>query len=112
MEFHQIRYFVAVAEELSVSRAAERLHVTQPALSRQIGVLEGTLGVALFERVRKRMYLSEAGRWFLPRARQLLCDAETAVQQVGERWGFCRCFWMIWWRRRCGSSGSGMRGRR
>ena len=90
MEFHQIRYFVAVAEELSVSRAAERLHVTQPALSRQIGVLEGTLGVALFERVRKRMYLSEAGRWFLPRARQLLCDAETAVQQVGERFGAAR----------------------
>ena len=90
MEFHQIRYFVAVAEELSVSRAAERLHVSQPALSRQIAVLEDELGVALFDRIRKRMHLTDAGRWFLPRARQLLCDAETAAQQVGERFGGAR----------------------
>jgi DNA-binding transcriptional LysR family regulator len=90
MEFHQLRYFVAVAEELSVSGAARRLHLSQPALSRQIAVLEEEMGVVLFDRVRKRMRLSEAGRWLLPRARQILCDAETVVQQVGERFGQVR----------------------
>ncbi|MCB1231762.1 MAG: LysR family transcriptional regulator [Verrucomicrobiae bacterium] len=90
MEFHQLRYFVAAAEELSMTAAAHRLHVSQPALSRQIGALEEELGTALFDRIRKRIHLTEAGRFFLPKARQILCDAETAAQQVGERFAEVR----------------------
>jgi len=90
MEFHQLRYFVAAAEDLSISRAAERLHVTQPALSRQIAALEEELGVALFDRIRKRIHLTDAGRFFLPKARQLICDAETGAQQLREQFGDAR----------------------
>ena len=87
MEFHQLRYFVAAAETGSVTAAAARAHVTQPALSRQIAKLETRLGVDLFERRKQRIHLTEAGRWFLPRARQLLCDAETCEQQLRESFG-------------------------
>jgi DNA-binding transcriptional LysR family regulator len=90
MEFHQFRYFVAAAEDLSISRAAERLHVSQPALGRQIALLEKELGVALFDRIRKRIHLTDAGRFFLPKARQLICDAETGLQQVREQYGNAR----------------------
>jgi DNA-binding transcriptional LysR family regulator len=85
MEFHQLRYFVAAAETQSMTRAAEILHVSQPALSRQIAMLEDEVGVLLFDRVKQRIKLTEAGRFFLSKARQLLCDAETATQQVRER---------------------------
>jgi len=87
MEFHQLRYFVATAEELSITGAAKRLHLSQPALSRQILALEEELGVALFQRIKKRIHLTVAGRFFLDRARQILCDAETSAQQVRERFG-------------------------
>ncbi len=87
MEFHQLRYFVAAAEELNMTRAAERVHVSQPALSRQISALEEEIGVALFHRVKKRITLTEAGQFFLPRARKLLCDAETSVQLIRETYG-------------------------
>ncbi|MEM8952685.1 MAG: LysR substrate-binding domain-containing protein [Verrucomicrobiota bacterium] len=87
MEFHQLRYFVAAAEELSITRAAERVHISQPALSRQIAALEDELSVALFDRIRKRIHLTEAGRFFLPRARQILCDIETTAQQTREQFG-------------------------
>lgn len=90
MEFHQLRYFIAAAENLSISGAAKRLHVTQPALSRQIAVLEAELGVALFDRIRKRIHLTEAGRFFLPKARQIVCDAETSAQQLREQFGKAR----------------------
>ena len=90
MEFHQLRYFIAAAEELSVSRAAERLHVSQPAMSRQIALLEDELGVALFDRIKKRMHLTDAGRFFLGKARQIVCDAETSAQQVREQFGSAR----------------------
>jgi len=90
MEFHQLRYFVAAAEEMSMSRAAARVHVSQPALSRQIGLLEDEIGVLLFDRIRKRIYLTEAGGFFLSKARQLLCDAESGVQQVREQFGGVR----------------------
>jgi len=85
MEFDQLRYFVAAAEDGNFSRAAERMHVTQPALSRQIAGLERELRVKLFDRVRKRVQLNEAGRFFLGRARRILCDAETSAQQVREQ---------------------------
>ncbi len=90
VEFHQLRYFIAAAEDLSISAAAKRLHVTQPALSRQIAVLEAELGVALFDRIRKRIHLTDAGRFFLPKARQIVCDAETAAQQLREQFGKAR----------------------
>ena len=84
MELQQIRYFVAVAETGNVTVAAARLHLSQPALSRQVRALEDELGVPLFDRVRQRIRLTEAGRFFLDRARQLICDAETAALQVRE----------------------------
>lgn len=90
MEFHQLRYFIAAAEDLSISAAAKRLHVTQPALSRQVAVLEAELGVPLFDRIRKRIHLTDAGRFFLPKARQIVCDAETGAQQLREQFGKAR----------------------
>ncbi len=90
MEFHQLRYFVAAAETGSMSQAARREHVSQPALSRQVAQLERRLGVALFERRRQRIRLTDAGRFFLPKARQLLCDAATAQQLLEERFGGAR----------------------
>jgi DNA-binding transcriptional LysR family regulator len=85
MELDQLRYFVAAAEEASFSRAALRCHITQPALSRQIARLERELRTPLFERVRQRVALNEAGRFFLERARRILCDVETSSQQVREQ---------------------------
>ena len=82
MEFHQLRYFVAAAECLNISRAAERVHVSQPALSRQLRLLEDELGTELFQRVRKRIYLAEAGEVFLPRARRILAEAAEAAALV------------------------------
>lgn len=87
MEFHQLRYFVAAAEELSVTAAAKRLRVSQPALSKQIANLEEEVGTALFDRIRQRIHLTDAGRFFLPKARQILCDAEMATQQLRENFG-------------------------
>ena len=87
MEFHQLRYFVAAAEELSVSRAAIRIHVSQPALSRQIRLLEEELELKLFDRIKQRIHLTEAGKFFLVKARQILCDSEPAVQQAQEKFG-------------------------
>ena len=90
MECHQLRYFIAAAEELSISRAAERLHITQPALSRQVGALEQSVGVNLFDRIKQRIHLTDAGRFFLAKARQIICDAETLVQQSREQFGKAR----------------------
>ena len=87
MDFTQLRYFIAVAEMQNITRAAERLHVSQPALSRQISALEDGLGVALFDRIKKRIYLTEAGAFLLTRSREILCDVETTAQQVRERYG-------------------------
>ena len=79
MELRHLRYFVAVAEEQNVSRAAKRLHVSQPPLSRQIRDLETEMGVALFERSVKAIRLTEAGKIFLFEARAALQRAEDAV---------------------------------
>ena len=79
MELRHLRYFVGVAEEENVSRAALKLHVSQPALSRQIRDLEDELGFSLFERSAKSVRLTEAGRKFLVEARAVLQRAEDAV---------------------------------
>ncbi|MFC9694050.1 LysR substrate-binding domain-containing protein [Kribbella sp. NPDC056951] len=80
MELRQLRSFVVVAEELNVGRAAVRLHLTQPSLSRQIAALERDLGVELFARVRKRFVLTAAGATFLAEAQDLLRRSDEAVR--------------------------------
>ena len=77
-----MRYFVAVAEMESVSRAALKLHVSQPALSRQIRDLEDEIGFGLLERTAKSVRLTKAGRAFLDDARALLQHAEEAVKKA------------------------------
>jgi len=82
MELRHLRYFVVVAEEQNVTRAAARLRVSQPPLSRQIRDLESALGVALFERTAKSLRLTEAGRVFLDEADAVLRRVDAAVQAV------------------------------
>ncbi|TCO15398.1 DNA-binding transcriptional LysR family regulator [Kribbella steppae] len=80
MELRQLRSFVVVAEELNVGRAATRMHLTQPSLSRQIAALERDLGVELFARVRRRFVLTAAGETFLAEAQDLLRRSDEAVR--------------------------------
>lgn len=87
MDLKQIRYFVAVAEERSFTAAAERLNITQPPLSRQIQLLEETLGVQLIERDSRPLALTEAGRLFYEQSLQLLKRVEQiqiATTRVGQ----------------------------
>lgn len=81
MELRHLRYFVTTARSGSVSGAAARLHLTQPALSRQVRALEVELGVALFDRVGGRLVLSGVGRSLLPLAEELL-EQGTAFQRA------------------------------
>lgn len=84
MQFHQLRYFVAVAEARHFTRAAEALHVTQPSLSQQIRALEHELGADLFLRARGNITLTDAGEALLPMARRILADADAARREVQE----------------------------
>jgi LysR family cyn operon transcriptional activator len=81
MELRHLRYFLSVAEAASVSRAARRMHITQPALSRQIRDLESELGVRLFDRTGRHIQLTAEGEDLLGRSREVLTHAEL----LGER---------------------------
>ena len=82
MELRQLRYFVAVAETGNISRAAQAIFLTQPALSRQIKALEGEIGRDLLERRANSVRLTAAGEVMLPVARELLQHAERVLQRV------------------------------
>lgn len=78
MELRHIRYFLVLAEELNFSRAAERLHIAQPPLSRQIAELEEELEVRLFYRTKRHVELTQAGKVFLKKANQILDQVDQA----------------------------------
>ncbi|MFI6215324.1 LysR family transcriptional regulator [Nocardia brasiliensis] len=90
MELQQLRYAVALAEELNFTRAAARCHVVQSALSHQIKLLEKELGVELFARTSRRVEATVAGRAFLPAARASLAAAESAAADAAAAAGVVR----------------------
>ncbi|MDQ8201694.1 LysR family transcriptional regulator [Pelagicoccus sp. SDUM812003] len=84
MELHQLKYFLAVAEEGNFTRAAEKCFVSQPSLSAQIIKLEGELGQKLFNRLGRKAELTQAGRFLESRARTILMEVENAQRQIKE----------------------------
>ena len=82
MELRQLRYFIAVAEEMHFNRAAERLHIAQPALSQQIQRLERNLKTQLFIRTTRSVEITDTGRVLLEAARRVISEAERAQSQV------------------------------
>lgn len=85
MEIHQLRYFCAVAETGSFTRAAEREQIAQPSLSQQIIKLEEELGVRLFDRLGRTVRLTDMGQIFLPRARVILNELKAAKEEVADK---------------------------
>src|ERR1700687_1582354 len=83
MELRHLRYFIAIGEEQHYGRAARRLRVAQPALSRQIQDLEKELGFALFDRLPRGVKLNSAGKLFLEDARGILQEISEAVLRAG-----------------------------
>src|SRR6266550_774718 len=82
MELRHLRYFVAVAEDLNFTKAAGKLHLAQPSLTRQIHNLEAEIGVRLLNRTKSRVALTEEGRAFLADARRVLALADESVRSV------------------------------
>ncbi|MEG3879211.1 LysR family transcriptional regulator [Microcoleus sp. herbarium7] len=80
MELRHLRYFIAVAEELNFTRAADRLHMAQPPLSQQIQQLETELGFQLFRRTKRRVVLTEAGQVFFEESQKILQQVDRAIQ--------------------------------
>lgn len=90
MELRHLRYFLAVADTRSFTRAAERLHVTQPTLSHQIKQLEQMIGTVLFERSTKEIELTAAGRLFRPYCERILKEIESSALAISELEGLMR----------------------
>jgi len=90
MTLEQLRIFVAVAERLSMTRAAEALHLTQPAVSAAVAALEERHATRLFDRVGRGLVLSDAGRVFLPEAKAVLARAEAAQRMLDDLAGLRR----------------------
>ena len=90
IELRHLRYFLAVAEAAHFTRAATKLHVTQPTLSHQIRQLEGQLNLALFDRIGRRVKLTAAGEVLLPHARRVLRELEEAQSALSELHGLKR----------------------
>src|SRR5258705_12097210 len=87
MEIHQLRYFVAVADEGNFSRAAAKVRVAQPSLSQQIKKLEAEVGQPLFDRLSRGVVLTEAGRLLAERARRILSELADARREVSDAAG-------------------------
>ncbi len=96
MELRQLRYFVAVAEELHFGRAAERLHITAPSLSQQIKALEASVGAQLLVRDRRHVELTSAGRMLLVDARQITTVAGDARRRLAGTAGPLRLGYVSW----------------
>jgi LysR family hca operon transcriptional activator len=79
MDLRHLRYFITVAEEQNVTRAAIRLHISQPSLSLRVHKLEEEVGASLFERVGRNIRLTQAGRLFLAQARKVIADADRGI---------------------------------
>jgi len=90
MTLEQLRIFVAVAERLHMTRAAEALHLTQSAVSAAVAALEARYGVRLFDRVGRGLALNATGAAFLPEARAVLAQAEAAEQALDDLAGLRR----------------------
>jgi LysR family cyn operon transcriptional activator len=90
MELRLLEYFLTVSEELHFTRAAEKLGISQPTLSQQIKVLEGTLGISLFKRVGKKVFLTESGEVLKYHAIKTFYELEQAKIAINELAGFQR----------------------
>src|SRR5690625_2131059 len=84
MEVRNLKYFIAVAEELNFTRAAKRLNISQPPLSQQIKILEENIGVKLLDRTNRNVNLTDAGRAFLEKAYKDLVDLEKAKEYTSK----------------------------